>query len=678
MPIARKLVLMNRDGFPSALTDGGLDMIPSLLVCAGLLAAGVSEPVAPEARTEAEREVALALWYERQGQDAERKAHLERALRADPSDPRARGLLGRVAEPGTEGDSTTAARTLYEVVRAETPRTAPAQWALGVWCERNGLKAEALAHFTAVTRLDPDDAQAWQRLGRRRFDGRWLTDAQIAAARAEAEAQGRADREWTPRLIAWKNGLCRPATYEASAQALHQVRDPRAVPAVTRVFNTAGLAWSQAWGVRILGRIDAPQAARALAALAIGGRSEAVRQAALEELARRDVRTFADHLIDGFRAPIEFTSQPVGGVGEPGILRVDDPSARAVVERHYSPPPVPIVHETRTGTPIRAAGTQPRGVVREETIVPVDEFGAETRRSVAASQEQLDCDIHAIEHTNFQIAQTNARVEQALVQVTGQTLGTSQPSWAAWWYDQLGYGYKRPEPVVKPTVVEEVKPAYTPRAVSVVTVQRPVFASTGASHSCFAAGTPVLTRNGPRAIETLLPGDLVLSQDAETGALSYQPVLTVFHNEPARTLKITWQNGESVVTTGIHRFWRPGAGWTMARNLLPGDLVRTLGGTARVASISSAELQPVFNLEVARNPNYFVGQSQAAALVHDNTLIAPTTRPFDQAPNLAAAGPGPTLRAIASASMAALPSGRTGRDPARGTSGGAGRAARAE
>jgi hypothetical protein len=651
-------------------------MVPSLVICAGLVAAGASasgsEPAAPQARSEAEREVALALWYEQQGQNAERQAHLERALRANPADPRARGLLGQVAEPGRAGPEAQAATlALYRAVRAETPKTAPAQWALGVWCERNGLKAEALAHFTAVTRLDPDDAQAWQRLGRRRFDGRWLTDEQIAAERAEADAQGRADREWTPRLIAWKKGLCRPASYEASARALLEVRDPRAVPAVTRVFTTAGLAWSQAWSVRILGRIDAPSAAQALAALAVGGRSEAVRQAALEELERRDVRTFADRLIDGFRAPIRFTSRPVGGVGEPGLLLVDDAAAEAIVERHYSPPPVPIVHETRTGAPNTAAGALAPGQVREETIVPVNAINAETQRSVAASQEQLDRDIQAIERTNFQIKQTNARIEHALVQVTGQTLGTSQPSWAAWWYDQLGYGYKRPEPVIRPTVVEQVKPAYTPRTVAIVTVQQPTV-----SHSCFAAGTPVLAKDGPRAIETLLPGDLVLTQDAETGALSYEPVLTVFHNAPARTLKITWQTGESVVTTGIHRFWRPGLGWTMARNLLPGDLVRTLGGTARVASISSAELQPVFNLEVARNPNYFVGQSQAAALVHDNTLIAPTSHPFDQAPDLTINDPGPVLRA--SASALATATGRTGPDPARSKLPGAGRAGPAE
>ena len=33
---------------------------------------------------------------------------------------------------------------------------------------------------------------------------------------------------------------------------------------------------------------------------------------------------------------------------------------------------------------------------------------------------------------------------------------------------------------------------------------------------------------------------------------------------------------ESVVATGIHRFWKAGGGWVMARELKPGDPIRTL------------------------------------------------------------------------------------------------------
>ena len=34
--------------------------------------------------------------------------------------------------------------------------------------------------------------------------------------------------------------------------------------------------------------------------------------------------------------------------------------------------------------------------------------------------------------------------------------------------------------------------------------------------------------------------------------------------------------GESIAATGIHRFWKAGNGWTMARDLKPGDRIRAL------------------------------------------------------------------------------------------------------
>ena len=88
------------------------------------------------------------------------------------------------------------------------------------------------------------------------------------------------------------------------------------------------------------------------------------------------------------------------------------------------------------------------------------------------------------------------------------------------------------------------------------------------------------------------------------------------------------------MATGIHRFWKAGRGWVMARDLKPGDEIRTLGGVARVAAVVADRVQPVFNLEVGENQSFFTGK--AAALVHDNSLVQPVTGPFDEMPDLAA------------------------------------------
>ena len=118
----------------------------------------------------------------------------------------------------------------------------------------------------------------------------------------------------------------------------------------------------------------------------------------------------------------------------------------------------------------------------------------------------------------------------------------------------------------------------------------------------------------------------MLAQDTKTGALSYQAVVTAFHNPPNATLRVRLGD-ESIVATGIHRFWKAGSGWIMARELKPGDSLRTLGGVSTVSSVEDEPIQPVFNLEIANGQSFFVGNQ--GALVHDNSLVVPVSEPFD-------------------------------------------------
>ena len=93
--------------------------------------------------------------------------------------------------------------------------------------------------------------------------------------------------------------------------------------------------------------------------------------------------------------------------------------------------------------------------------------------------------------------------------------------------------------------------------------------------------TFALSRLGLKPIEELEVGDQVLTQDAETGALHFQPILTVAHGPPCTTLRVT-AGEESIICSGIHRFWKVGQGWVMARDLRPGDPIRALGRAMRV------------------------------------------------------------------------------------------------
>jgi len=145
----------------------------------------------------------------------------------------------------------------------------------------------------------------------------------------------------------------------------------------------------------------------------------------------------------------------------------------------------------------------------------------------------------------------------------------------------------------------------------------------------------VRTLQGDRSIETIQPGDLVLSQDPTSGRFDFKPVVEALHNPPNWTYAVDL-GAETLHPTGIHRFWKAGQGWVMARDLKPGDRLRTAGGSVEVVSVEKGtEKVPVFNLLLGDGDSYHVGAS--GLLVHDNGLVAPVASPFDAVPELAAA-----------------------------------------
>jgi hypothetical protein len=105
-----------------------------------------------------------------------------------------------------------------------------------------------------------------------------------------------------------------------------------------------------------------------------------------------------------------------------------------------------------------------------------------------------------------------------------------------------------------------------------------------------------------------------------------------YSNPPASTFRIRI-GGETIVSSDFHRVWVAGRGWVMALDLQVGDPVRMLGGMGVIEAIEEGEAQPVFNLEVADNRTFVIGE--AGMLVHDFSIPSPTITPFDAVPDLA-------------------------------------------
>lgn len=677
-----------------------------------------------EARAKAgktpDEQVKLALWCEAHGLTTQRLHHLTLAVLADPKNAMARGLMGMVAYNGrwlrpeavaekTKADADRVANLAeYEARRLRAPYKADAQYELGVWADEHGLKEQAKAHLTAVIRLDPKRDGVWRKLGYKKHDGRWVTDAQLAAEKAELEAQKLADKKWKPLLEKYKSMLDRPASRAEAEAALAEVTDPRAVPAIVSTF-IKGRDSDRLRSVQLLGQVDSPAASRTLAGLAVFSKSPEIRRLATETLKRRDPRDFVGLWISLIHQPIKYQVKPVGGPGSPGTIQIEGKTAK--LQRRYSPPGMPeipiergtrltydanglpvlteplegtervtgrvvwlpyysydtpeligavnqaahganlqqiLTKQTQGGRPVQSiAGYLPYAVVNGDLVplnlamnnasirlngfieqqkalqIPVGRMAVEFEKTALSARDQLNSDVAMLEKLNMSIRRSNEPALLALRTVTGQDFGDDPLAWGKWWTDREGMVLAITQTAEKPTIVEEVPLGYSPQSLPQV-VDGPV---TSVHHACFAAGTMVRTIDGERPIETIRAGDLVLVQDTKTGSLGYQAVITAYHNPPSPTLKISFEGSDPVVATGIHRFWKAGQGWTMARELKVGDPLRTLGGVARVEAIVDDRIQPVFNLEVGEGHSFLVGK--LGTLVHDNSLVEATHNPFD-------------------------------------------------
>ena len=143
-------------------------------------------------------------------------------------------------------------------------------------------------------------------------------------------------------------------------------------------------------------------------------------------------------------------------------------------------------------------------------------------------------------------------------------------------------------------------------------------ASAKAPSACFVAGTAVLTSAGLIAIENVTSGDMVWSENPETGEKELKQVLQTFINETDELVHL-YVNGEEIVTTPEHPFYVPNQGWTEAIQLRAGDILVLQNGTYVIVEKIQHEILEapvkVYNFEVADFHTYFVGAS--GILVHN-------------------------------------------------------------
>ncbi len=410
-------------------------MVLSRIACMGLVVLFAAEARADQTKdTRAEYEarkaklgrgsnaqVDLALWCEAHGLSVERTKHLALAVLNDSNNTLARGLMGLVSYQGkwenpdklrdkVQADETLSRKLAEYNARREAlgardrkallanaeaaekrgqldvaerlrrryvSMMAPEHVKLGLWCEQNGLKAEATAHFTQAVVLDPYDDATWKHLGYVKRDGRWISRAQAETERAEADRLRKAERYYEPLLRKYREALRGKdeARADEARALLAEITDPLALTSVWRVFGIEREA-DQLTVVEMLGRMESATATRRLAGLALYGKSITVREAATKALRGREPRDYASEVIEHIHAPMTYQVEPVQGPGSPGALLVETPRFKML--RTYDAPPAfslsnqffGYVGYDPNGLPVVARGVELQRMEKESPLKP--------------------------------------------------------------------------------------------------------------------------------------------------------------------------------------------------------------------------------------------------------------------------------------------------------------------
>ena len=397
--------------------------------------------------------------------------------------------------------------------------------------------------------------------------------------------------------------------------------------------------------MEVLGSIDDPLAVETITKFAVGSPREAVRYAAIDQLAAKPHHEYVPMLLAEMKLPIEasvsiyevgneiISSYSYGQEG-PGEQEHEHnyQSSRTIPGNRYFAVPM---YRRRTIPPqlLREGYHVPEvthpafmcgGHMVPERTVPAYDVGpvyssprtvwdhvgnrygenpgfrAKKQQVFQRSKAEAAHVNRQIDEFNQAIARQNEQIADVLAEVTGETLDTFPKSWWNWWSDYLD--------------------------------QHPDLAASGARQQLnsallnqaprgLARGTWIWTLRGLQPVEVLRPGDYVLAQDPKSGELAYQTVLAVAAPQELSVSKLDFDTGSIHCAPG-HIVWRSGSGWRRVSKIEAHDMLHGVEKEPRLEQTGDAFSIDCYDLIVDEFHTYFVGES--GILVHDATRIQPT------------------------------------------------------
>ena len=532
----------------------------------------------------------------------ERESLLEEAAKEQPNMPEVRWHRGHVELAGRwvrvddvpQIMQRNDALAQYEEMRATSPKTIAGHWALATWCADNGLPDQQRAHLESVLNEAPDHAVARAVLGYRAIDGRWYGQAELEERRREQDLAQQASSRWGREIETIRNLLRdnRPQKKQSAADQLAGIEDLEVIPVLETVLSPDSGA-AGALVVDWLARQSGQPATNALVRQATWSPWANVRHEAATALRGHEPSRFVPQFLALMVTPVssQFTFTPTrAGMVYQTVFRreTNDEQQELALQREY-------VRRRR-----------PRGDGRLTLM-----------RAVFDSWTLGNNWQNAVESQNTQAAALNQRVCTALNIATCQQRTPDPQQWWQWWNnerDVVLQGTKQRRQIQRGDQVTLVD--FVPQQ----TMQDFETSPRTRQAECFAAGTMVWTVRGRRPIERVQVGDLVLSQDVESGELRYKPVLRTTARLPEPLLRVEADDETFTVTPG-HLFWVSGTAWRQARKLTSAQPLHAVGGIVSVLSVEPAAAEATYNLDVADYHTYFVGSNRI--LSHDVTSPQP-------------------------------------------------------
>jgi hypothetical protein len=580
-------------------------LLPILLLAVGLTITSEHSVRAAGNKQAAEQATILvkqALQAEVNGDAAERERLLAEALKLDPNCAAAHWQLGEVRRGAKwlkienvpqdiENDRLLRA---YRERRDALVDTADDHRELARWCEKRRLPEQARVHWARVLEFEPQNAEARQKGASAEADGNGTSLARKEAARRRQAEQTKNLQAWQPKLREWRDAFKTGGLDDANRviEEISKINDPTAAPALQaalgqRDFQEPRLHEALYQG---LGNLRLPEVTQYFVNLAMYGEGSE-RDAAIMQLKRRPMYVFVPQLLAAIPPEVK-TKFNIYVLPSGGVLHEHEVTV-ATQDADYS---YKVDNFMQPADLAAARRTTPGAVVREVSRASVIEN--EARR------------------VEVQASDLRNRIRDVLRQTTSLEIGENAFDWRKQYEDYMAMYAPERERNYYPQVVSNREAPFT---APVRTEAGVLLSQAPENYECFVAGTPVLTDLGPKAIETIKPGDRVLAQNIQTGELSYQPILQTTVRPPTAIVEVRCAGSEPISSAAGHPFWVVGKGWQLAKFLKPGDRLRSTRGSVTIDSTEAKHAVEAYNLVVDGLHTYFVGEGQL--LVHDNAPL---------------------------------------------------------